>query len=449
MISPDEDFAGAPLLRTEARARPRTRRRRRGHAARHRARRVRPRRINGSPVADDVLSPAGAATSGGCATAATTSPTCSQERRERRRARPPARQRVVPRPARLGRRPRATTARSSGPWPSWRSCSPTGTARWSAPTRAGRRARPTSRERPVRRRDDRRPAAGRRLAAAGLRRRRVGRGPRPRGLRPRVLTPYIGPPVRRQEEIRPVRIWTSPAGQDARRLRAEPGRLAARSPCHGEPRLDDHHPARRGARERRARRPAAAHREGDRPIHALSGGEDVFEPTLTFHGFRYAEVDGWPGELERSDAPRRRRRPLRPAPHRLVRCSDELLNQLHRNVVWGAARQLPRRPHRLPAARRAARLDRRHRRVRADRRVPVRRRRLPARLARRPRRRAAGRRRAWSPFVVPDVLKYTEYPTDFPAPESTAIWSDAAVWVPWALWQAYGDPTCSPRPTTR
>ena len=40
---------------------------------------------------------------------------------------------------------------------------------------------------------------------------------------------------------------------------------------------------------------------------------------------------------------------------------------------------------------------------------------------------------------MPDVLKYVEHPTEFPAPESTAIWSDAAVWVPWALWQAYGD----------
>ena len=30
-------------------------------------------------------------------------------------------------------------------------------------------------------------------------------------------------------------------------------------------------------------------------------------------------------------------------------------------------------------------------------------------------------------------------PAEFPAPESTAIWGDAAVWVPWALWQAYGD----------
>jgi alpha-L-rhamnosidase len=42
-------------------------------------------------------------------------------------------------------------------------------------------------------------------------------------------------------------------------------------------------------------------------------------------------------------------------------------------------------------------------------------------------------------FVVPDVLKYVDKPSYFPAPESTAIWSDAAVWVPWALWQAYGD----------
>jgi alpha-L-rhamnosidase len=42
------------------------------------------------------------------------------------------------------------------------------------------------------------------------------------------------------------------------------------------------------------------------------------------------------------------------------------------------------------------------------------------------------------PFVVPDVLKYTP-PHDVDEPESTAVWSDAAVWVPWALWQAYAD----------
>jgi alpha-L-rhamnosidase len=43
------------------------------------------------------------------------------------------------------------------------------------------------------------------------------------------------------------------------------------------------------------------------------------------------------------------------------------------------------------------------------------------------------------PFVVPDALKHTGRRTVFGVPDSTAIWSDAAVWVPWALWQAYGD----------
>jgi len=43
------------------------------------------------------------------------------------------------------------------------------------------------------------------------------------------------------------------------------------------------------------------------------------------------------------------------------------------------------------------------------------------------------------PSVVPDVLKYVERPAGWPIPDTTAIWSDAAVWVPWSLWWAYGD----------
>ena len=41
------------------------------------------------------------------------------------------------------------------------------------------------------------------------------------------------------------------------------------------------------------------------------------------------------------------------------------------------------------------------------------------------------------PVVVPNVMKYLD--TGFPEPGATAIWGDAAVWVPWALWTAYGD----------
>ena len=43
------------------------------------------------------------------------------------------------------------------------------------------------------------------------------------------------------------------------------------------------------------------------------------------------------------------------------------------------------------------------------------------------------------PPVVPDMLKYVERPKHWPVPDATAIWSDAAVWVPWSLWWAYGD----------
>ncbi len=42
------------------------------------------------------------------------------------------------------------------------------------------------------------------------------------------------------------------------------------------------------------------------------------------------------------------------------------------------------------------------------------------------------------PFVVPDVLKYSPA-EDFGTPDATAVWSDAGVWVPWTLYQAYGD----------
>ncbi len=250
-----------------------------------------------------------------------------------------------------------------------------------------------------------------------------------------VLTPYVGPPVRRQEELRPVRIWTSPSGRMLVdfgqnvvgwvrcRIRGEPGTVVTLR--HAEV-------LERGELGTRPLRTAHA---TDRFV--LSGDDDVFEPTLTFHGFRYAEVDGWPGELTsdglvavvvHSDLPR--------TGH--FRCSDDLLNQLHRNVVWGARGNFldlptdcPQRDERLgwtgdiavfaPTA--AFLFDVRDflRDWLTD---------LAAEQ-----RAAAG----LVPFVVPDILAMTGHPADFPSPESTAMWGDAAVWVPWALWQAYGD----------
>jgi len=250
-----------------------------------------------------------------------------------------------------------------------------------------------------------------------------------------TLTPYIGPPTTRQEELRPIKIWTSPAGKtlvDFGQNLVGWVKAHVQGPAgttitlrHAEVLENDE----------LGTRPLRSAKATDRFI--LSGGDDVFEPTFTFHGFRYVEVDGWPGEL---------------TPEALTavvvsselqrtgefECSNELLNQLHRNVVWGlrgnfldVPTDCPQRDERLgwtgdiavftPAATclfdvedflRDWLKDLAAEQQAADGRVPP---------------------------VVPDVLKYLERPKHWPVPDTTAIWGDAAVWVPWSLWWAYGD----------
>jgi alpha-L-rhamnosidase len=82
---------------------------------------------------------------------------------------------------------------------------------------------------------------------------------------------------------------------------------------------------------------------GTRPLRAaeatdtftLAGtGEETWEPWSTFHGFRYAQVDGWPGSLDPADvvavvASSDMRRTGE------FECSHEQLQRLHENVVWG------------------------------------------------------------------------------------------------------------------
>lgn len=69
--------------------------------------------------------------------------------------------------------------------------------------------------------------------------------------------------------------------------------------------------------------------------YTLKGGEEeVWEPRFTFHGFRYVELQGFPGipssdaitgVVVHSDTP----------PTGRFECSDPLINQLQHNIVWG------------------------------------------------------------------------------------------------------------------
>ncbi|QXT63733.1 alpha-L-rhamnosidase [Tessaracoccus palaemonis] len=253
-----------------------------------------------------------------------------------------------------------------------------------------------------------------------------------------TLVAQAAPAIRRHEVLSPRRIWTSPSGRTLvdfgqnlvgwirLRVRGEEGAVVTVS--HAEV-------LERGELGTRPLRGAAA---TDR--YTLSGGDDVFEPTFTFHGFRYAQVDGLPvgfdpGDLEAVVIHSGM------TPTMSFECSDPLVNRLVSNVVWGqkgnflsVPTDCPQRDERLGwtgdiavfAETAAAQFD------------------------------VADFLHSWLldlaaetvhhdppavPVVVPDVLKYGHYAADamFRDVHSQAVWGDAAVWVPKALWEAYGD----------
>jgi alpha-L-rhamnosidase len=68
--------------------------------------------------------------------------------------------------------------------------------------------------------------------------------------------------------------------------------------------------------------------------YTLAGtGTETWEPRFTFHGFRYAEISGWPGELRADDI---RAVVIHSDLERTgwFDCSDPLLERLHENVLW-------------------------------------------------------------------------------------------------------------------
>jgi alpha-L-rhamnosidase len=142
----------------------------------------------------------------------------------------------------------------------------------------------------------------------------------------------LGPPVRRIEEVAPVEAVRTPSGRCVLdfgqnlvgRVRftvdAEPGTEIVLRHAevleHGEPSY-------------RTLRTAAA---TDR-YTCRGDGPETWEPQFTFHGFRYVDVEGWPGDLD-------------PTAFRAVvchsdlertgtfACSDARVTRLHENVVW-------------------------------------------------------------------------------------------------------------------
>lgn len=245
-----------------------------------------------------------------------------------------------------------------------------------------------------------------------------------------TLVAPVGPPVRRIELVAPVSIITSPSGCTL---------LDFGQNLVGKLRLNVQGPAGHTITLRHAE--VLEHGElGTRPLrtakaidqYILRGeGIETWEPRFTFHGFRYAEVENWPGELSLDDI---RAVVCHSDMERTgwFECSDPLINRLHENVVWSMRGNFfdiptdcPQRDERLgwtgdlqvfsPTA--SFLYD------------------------------VSGFLTSWLqdldadqqdasgivPIIIPNVLP--------DPPMAAAAWGDAAVIVPWVLYQRFGDET--------
>jgi alpha-L-rhamnosidase len=167
--------------------------------------------------------------------------------------------------------------------------------------------------------------------------------------------------------------------------------------------------------------------------YTLAGtGEEIYEPRFTFMGFRYVEVNGFPGELTtenitgivvHSDM----------TSTGSFECSNPLVNQLQHNILWGQKGNFvdiptdcPQRDERLGWTGDAQAFCRTAafnmdvasfftkwlKDVSAD-------------------QRPGGE----VPFVIPDVLD----PQGSPTASTSAGWGDVAVIAPWTMYLVYGD----------
>ncbi|MGO1200966.1 MAG: family 78 glycoside hydrolase catalytic domain [Dermabacteraceae bacterium] len=258
-----------------------------------------------------------------------------------------------------------------------------------------------------------------------------------------TLIEQSSPLIRRYESLRPQQIWTSPSGKtlvDFGQNLVGWLRLSVTGPAGTEITLRH---AEVLEEDELGTRPLRGAEATDRLILAGDDAGEVFEPTLTFHGFRYAEVTGWPGELGADDLEA-------VVVHSEIsrsgwfESSHAGVNQLVNNSIWSqrgnflaVPTDCPQRDERLGwtgdiaayAATSAFQFDVNdflHNwllDVTAESRLGE---------------------AQYVPFVVPDILKYRAGGEDPFSEEAakeipTAIWGDAAVWVPEALWNSYGD----------
>jgi alpha-L-rhamnosidase len=247
----------------------------------------------------------------------------------------------------------------------------------------------------------------------------------------RALVAPAGPPVRKIEEVRPVKVLKTPAGEtvvDMGQNMVGHVRLKVRGEAGTSVTL-------RHAEvlDKAGNLYTANLREAKQQVTYVlkGGGDEVYEPHFSFQGFRYVAVEGWPGELTldgltgvvvHSDM----------AVTGQLTTSSPMLNQLQQNIRWGqkgnfldVPTDCPQRDERLGWTG-DAQVFSRTAAFNMD---------------------VAGFFTKWLgdvaadqnaegsvPFVVPDVLSQG---TEFAG--GSAAWADAATIIPWTMYLSYGD----------
>ncbi|MDF2731626.1 MAG: Bacterial alpha-L-rhamnosidase [Desertimonas sp.] len=148
----------------------------------------------------------------------------------------------------------------------------------------------------------------------------------------RMVAP-TGPPVRRIETLRPVAIERSPtdiAVVDFGQNLTGRVRLTVRGTAGDEITLRHAEVLDKGELAMWLLRTAAA---TDTYTLAGEGGDEIYEPAFTFHGFRYASIEGPRNVVEQTSIEAIVCHSDLPATG-TFECSDERLNQLHENVRW-------------------------------------------------------------------------------------------------------------------
>jgi alpha-L-rhamnosidase len=246
-----------------------------------------------------------------------------------------------------------------------------------------------------------------------------------------TLVAPAGPPVRRISEITPKQILTTPSGQqvvDMGQNMVGWVRLRVEGPAGTTVKLRHVEVLDKEGNVYVANLRAAQ----QTTTYVLKGaGVEIYEPHFTFQGFRYVQVEGYPGQLSPASF-------TGIVVHSAMdvagefSTSHDLLNQLQHNIQWGqkgnfvdVPTDCPQRDERLGwtgdaqafAGTAAFNMD------------------------------VAGFFTKWLkdvaadqlpngsvPFVIPDVLSQPGKPA-----AGSAGWADAAVIIPWTMYRMYGD----------